>query len=76
MSKDTIGYTGHVGSGGLQGHSIGGYYPFIVYGQETEDGLRYGVLNGATGFDTGPVCLTAWGAHETADKLKRESTHV
>ena len=42
-------YTGHVGEGGLQGHSIGGFYPYIVYGQETPDGVRYGVLNGATG---------------------------
>ena len=76
MSTDKVGYTGHVGEGGLQGHSIGGYYPFIIYGQETAQGTCYGVLNGATGFDTGPIFGTAAGAHGMADVLKSQAHHV
>ena len=46
MSK----YTGHgPNTGGLQQHSIGGSYPNIVFGQETDYGTRYGVMNAATG---------------------------
>lgn len=47
-------YSGHVGTGGLQGHSVGALYPFAVYGQETASGTRYGVLNTATGWESGP----------------------
>lgn len=67
-------YTGHVGQGGLQGHSIGGLYPYVVYGQETAEGTRYGVMNGTTGTDTGAKYDCA-GAYQAAERLKgREHT--
>jgi hypothetical protein len=55
-------YTGHVGEGGLQGHSVGALYPYIVYGQETPDGTRYGVQKADSNFDTGPrfACADAY----------------
>lgn len=71
----TVKYTGHVGNGGLQGHSVGALYPYVVYGQETTDGTRYGVQNGATGFDTGPHWDCA-GAYGRAEWMKRRDDGV
>lgn len=61
-------YTGHgAATGGLQSHSVGELYPFDVYGQETPQGTRYGVVNLATGDATGPLwCI------EDAARFARE----
>jgi len=46
----TAKYTGHgANTGGLQQHTIGDIYPIGIFGQETPEGLRYGVQNFATG---------------------------
>lgn len=71
----TTKYTGHVGNGGLQGHSIGALYPYVVYGQETPNGTRYGVQNGATGYDTGANWDCA-GAYDRAAWMKRRDEGV
>ena len=62
-------YSGHVGSGGLQGHSVGGLYPWIIYGT---GGGTFGVMNGATGQDTGAVFTDYPGAGEWAERFKVE----
>lgn len=65
-------YTGHgANTGGLQRHSIGELYPFDVYGQETAEGTRYGVVNLSTGDETGAL-WTVHGATATARALKAE----
>jgi hypothetical protein len=68
-------YTGHVGSGGLQGHSVGALYPYIVYGKETPEGTRYGVQNGVSGYDSGPQFDCA-GAYQRAEFAKNRDTGV
>jgi hypothetical protein len=60
-------YSGHVGSGGLQGHSVGGLYPWIIYGT---GGGTFGVMNGATGQDTGAVFTDYPVAGEWAERFK------
>lgn len=41
-------YQGHLPDGSsVQKHSAGSSYPFIVFGQETERGLRFGVMGPA-----------------------------
>lgn len=54
-------YTGHHGKSGLQGHSIGDEYPFVIYKVGHSDGPdKWAVLDGSTGhyhperFDTYP----------------------
>lgn len=63
-----MGYQGHAGQGGLQNHSIGGCYPFTVFGKG--DPTMYGVLNAATGEETAAIytCECAW---KLAEALKR-----
>ena len=63
---------GHAGSGGLQNHSIGALYPYIVYGQETPSGTRYGVLNGSTGASIPAQYNMAATAYKVAEGFKRE----
>jgi hypothetical protein len=71
----SVKYTGHVGNGGLQGHSVGALYPYVVYGQETPAGLRYGVMNGTKDADTGPIFRECKAAYAAAEELKSgEST--
>jgi hypothetical protein len=41
-------YTGHRGLGGLQGHSIGSSYPYIVFKKENESGKYWCVLDART----------------------------
>lgn len=44
-------YLGHHGTSGLQQHSIGDEYPFVIYGVGAADGTKkWAVLNGATGW--------------------------
>lgn len=67
-------YQGHAGSGGLQNHSIGGLYPFTVFGRECEWlpgqwSTAYGVMNTATGEET-PAVFTCAGAHTLASEIK------
>ena len=64
-------YTGHVGEDGLQGHSIGGLYPYIIYGQETPEGVRYGVMNGATGESIPAQYSRAADAYDVAESFKK-----
>lgn len=47
--ESVLAYQGHAGEGGIQRHSIGEEYPFIVYGQETRAGVRYRVLDTRNG---------------------------
>lgn len=61
-------YQGHAGQGGLQNHSVGGCYPFTVFGKG--DPTSYGVLNAATGEETAPV-FTARAAWDLAEAFKR-----
>lgn len=38
-------YQGHLADGsGIQKHSAGGLYPYIIYAKQCGDKLRYGVL--------------------------------
>lgn len=62
-------YSGHVGSGGLQGHSVGGLYPLIIYGAGITP-TRFGVMNGATGEDTGPIFEDYGAAADLAGLVK------
>ena len=62
-------YSGHVGDGGLQGHSVGGLYPLIVYGAGINP-TRFGVMNGATGEDTGPIFEDYGAAAHVAELVK------
>lgn len=57
-------YQGHMPDGSsVQKHSAGPAYPFVVYGQETPEGLRFGVIG--PGHTTSPIlscedaCLVA-----------------
>lgn len=48
-------YQGHLPDGSsVQKHSAGSCYPFIVYGQETPKGLKFGIIN-PKGTTVGPV---------------------
>jgi hypothetical protein len=39
-------YQGHLPDGsGVQRHSAGGLYPFVIFAQETPSGLQYGVID-------------------------------
>lgn len=71
-------YTGHVGEGGLQGHSVGACYPFTVYGfsHDAEAPVTYGVLNAATGEDTGPIYGDAARAWTVAELCKSGATDI
>jgi hypothetical protein len=61
-------YTGHgEKTGGLQTHSVGPLYPYIVYSQETPRGRKHGVLHGGTGGDSGPTFDT----HAEAERWAR-----
>lgn len=40
MSTAAVEYTGHAGDGGLQGHSIGAIYPFVIY-RKAFDGKEF-----------------------------------
>lgn len=75
---NAVAYTGHVGSGGLQGHSVGGCYPFTVYGhtRDADSPTTYGVLNAATGEDTGPIYPDAARAWAVADECKAGITSI
>lgn len=64
-------YTGHVGQGGLQGHSVGDVYPWIVYGQETTAGTMYGVMHASDGRDTGPQ-FDSLAAVEHSERFKSD----
>lgn len=60
-------YQGHAGQGGLQNHSVGGCYPFAVFGRG--DPTAYGVLNAATGEESA-AAFTCAGAWELAEAAK------
>lgn len=66
----TVKYTGHgANTGGLQGHSVGGLYPLCVFGQETAEGTRYGVMNLARGITLYAAEYTCKEAHDKAREL-------
>lgn len=45
-------YQGHLADGSsVQKHSAGGLYPFVLYAQETDQGLRWGFIS-PTGLDS------------------------
>lgn len=68
-------YTGHgEATGGLQAHSIGALYPLDVYGQETPEGTRYGIVDLSRGLWSGPH-WTCTQAHEFARCLARARTY-
>ena len=73
-------YTGHgPNTGGLQQHSIGGVYPKIIYAQQTQCGLRWGVLDARTGGDSGPFaeqCAEAVALARSALRLERAKERV
>lgn len=60
-------YQGHAGQGGLQNHSVGGCYPFTVFGRG--DPTAYGLLNAATGEETAAI-YSAADAWELAGAFK------
>lgn len=61
-------HQGHLPDGSsVQRHSAGSNYPFVVYGQETEAGLMFGVMGSSAVVDTGPI-YSAAKACEVADK--------
>jgi hypothetical protein len=69
----TNGYTGHgENTGGLQAHSVGELYPLDVYGQETPNGTRYGVIDLSSGDATGGLWSVKV-AHGMAKALKAEA---
>jgi len=77
----TNGYTGHgAATGGLQSHSIGALYPLDVYGQETPNGTRYGVVDLSSGTWTGALwtCATARGVAEAlkGETIERAREHI
>lgn len=48
--SNQVEYTGHHGTSGLQSHSIGDEYPFVIYGVGSATGAtKWAVLNGSTG---------------------------
>lgn len=52
MTNATTEYIGHrANSGGLQGHSIGGEYPYLVYLRGTNRGEFWAVLDTRTSED-------------------------
>ena len=56
-------YQGHLPDGSsVQKHSAGSCYPFVVYGQETPDGLKFGVIGPR--HTTGPK----WSCAEACEK--------
>ena len=61
-------HQGHAGEGGLQKHSVGGCYPFTVFGKG--DPTAYGVLDCATGKESA-AAFTCAGAWELASAAKR-----
>ena len=64
-------YTGHgAATGGLQRHSIGELYPLDVYGQQVNGETLYGVVDLATGEETG-ARWDVYGATELAREIKR-----
>lgn len=68
MQSHEVRYTGHAPDGsGLQSHSIGGLYPFIIvgFGDDT-----WGVLTPSGWTFRG--CLTVGHAQEVAEALKRQ----
>lgn len=59
-------YQGHLPDGSsVQKHSAGSCYPFIVYGQETTKGLKFGIIS-PNGRQTGAY-LSCARACEVAD---------
>lgn len=52
-------YGGHAGEGGLQRHSVGEEYPFVVYGEEYHGKVRYRILDSRSGY-------TYWGKFDTS----------
>ena len=69
-------YSGHgANTGGLQQHSIGGTYPWIVYAQETRHGLRYGVMHANGNTDSGAQWTNAV-AQDMAKRLQVESAKL
>lgn len=65
-------YTGHgAKTGGLQQHSVGSTYPFIVVGVETLAGLRWEITD-ATGRVWYQGIRTCALAHDMVGRLKQE----
>ncbi len=51
-------YQGHLPDGSsVRKHSAGSCYPYVVFGQETPNGVQYGVMN-PDGTST-PACFSA-----------------
>lgn len=68
-------YQGHSNDGSsVQNHSVGDLYPFVVYAQETPQGMRWGVVG--SGFDTGAIYLTEDIARACAKSLKQKHDRV
>jgi hypothetical protein len=47
-------YQGHLPGSGVQAHSAGGLFPWVVYAQETRVGVKFGFL-APDGTDSGPL---------------------
>jgi hypothetical protein len=61
-------YTGHVGDGGLQGHSIGKHYPWTVRGVSKNNNFFWQAFNCNTG-QVGGLYFTHRGAESEIEFL-------
>lgn len=69
-------YEGHAGDGGIQGHSIGEEYPFVVYGQQFAGVVKYRVLDTRTGGVYWAKLSSSKSASNFVARLKRENRYV
>ena len=73
-SNSVTRYAGHgKRTGGLQQHSIGDVYPYIVYGHQSnpDSPVRYGVMHADGSYDEGACYATPYGAYCGALALKQ-----
>ncbi len=60
MSSAAVEYTGHAGDGGLQGHSIGSIYPYVIYRKAFNGEEFFCILR--------PCGTPGWFIHDTYDE--------
>lgn len=74
---DACHYKGHAGSGGIQNHSMGDAYPYMVEGYQIPGIERtlWRVLDGSSGRRFGYE-LSCRDAHVLAEKLKRQAPYM
>lgn len=67
LEQRVLAYEGHAGEGGIQRHSIGEEYPFIVYAEEFRGYLRWRIMDSRSGH----TLVDKYGCAENASSRAR-----